>query len=96
LFCYDKHMTAELSQNKPDQERREVLNDNARKFVAEPINEPFLREHEASSFKLIVDWLEKNEDNETKVAYKDFGDGNIQILLIAKTTVDGNRTSEKK
>lgn len=89
-------MTAEIPQNKPNQERREVLDDNARKFVVEPINESFLREHKASSFKLIIDWLETNEDTETKVAYKDFGDGNIQILLIAKTTVDDNRTSEKK
>jgi hypothetical protein len=96
LFCYDKHMTAEIPQNKPEKEKREVLDDNARKFIVEPINALFLEENDASSFKLTVDWLETNEDNETKIAYKDFGNGNVQILLISKTTVDGNRTSEKK
>jgi len=89
-------MTAEIPQNKPDQEKREILDDNARKFIVGPIDKSFLQEHGASSFKLIVDWLETSEDNEIKVAYKDFGNGNIQILLIAKTTVDGNRTSKKK
>lgn len=89
-------MPAEIPQNRPDQEKREVLDDNARKFIVGRLDESFLHEHEAASYRLIVDWLEMNEDHETKVAYKDFGKGNIQILLIAKTIIDGNRISEKK
>ena len=90
------NMTAEIPQTKPEKEKKEVLDDNARKFVVEPIDVSFLEANDATSFRLTVDWLETNEGNETKVAYKDFGDGNVQILLIAKSTVDGNRTSSKK
>lgn len=50
----------------------------------------------ASSFTLIVDWLETGEDNEKKVVYKKFDNGDTQILLITKVTKDGNRTSEKE
>jgi hypothetical protein len=89
-------MTAEIPENKPEQEKREVLDDNARKFVVKRIGAQFLETNSATSFKLIVDWLKTDEANETKLAYKDFGNGNVQILLISKTTHEGNRTSEKK
>lgn len=89
-------MTADIPEDKPEKEKREVLDDNARKFVVGPIDSIFLDENDASSLKLTVDWLETGEDNETKVAYKDFGNNDIQILLISKTTVNDNRTSEKK
>lgn len=77
-------------------EKRETLDDNARKFITETIDPQFLNEHNASSFTLIVDWLETGEDNEKKVAYKKFDNGEIQILLISKITKNGNRTSEKE
>lgn len=76
-------------------ERSEVLGDNARKFVVDAIDPKFLEENGASSFTLIVDWLETGEDNEKKVAYKRFDTGDIQILLITKVTKDGDRTSIK-
>lgn len=87
-------MSKEIHVNSP--ERKEVLDDNARKFILKELDSDFLREHDASSFVLIVDWLETGEDNEKKVAYKKFDNGNVQILLISKTTKDGNRTSEKE
>jgi hypothetical protein len=77
-------------------ERNELIDDNARKFVVEAIDHDFLEENVVSSFALTVDWLETSEDNEKKVAYKKFDTGNIQILLIAKVTKDGRRTSEKE
>lgn len=86
-------MSAEIPKNTP--EKREILDDNARKFTVEPINPQFLDEHNATSFTLAVDWLETGEDNEKKVAHKKFDNGDVQILLIAKVTKDGNRTSEK-
>lgn len=76
-------------------ERSEVLGDNARKFVVDTLDPKFLDENNASSFNLIVDWLEKGEDNEKKIAYKQFDNGDTQILLIAKVTIDGDRTSSK-
>lgn len=76
-------------------EKKEILDDNARKFIAETIDPQFLEEHRASSFTLTTDWLETGEDNEKKLAYKEFDSGEIQILLIAKVTKDGCRTSEK-
>lgn len=83
-------ITPQLERNK------ETLEDNARKFVVESIDSIFLKDNRASSFTLIVDWLEAGEDNEKKVARKEFDNGDVQILLIAKNTKDGNRTSEKQ
>lgn len=77
-------------------EKKQTLEDNARKFTLEPIDPQFLNEHNATSFTLIVDWLETAEDNEKKLAYKKFDDATVQILLIAKVTNGDNRTSEKE
>lgn len=77
-------------------EKKEVLDDNARKFITKTIDPKFIEEHHASSFTLTTDWLETGEDNEKKLAYKEFNSGEIQILLIAKITKDGSRTSEKE
>lgn len=87
-------MSEKTPTNKP--EKKEALEDNARKFVTEAIDSKFLKNHGASSFTLTVDWLETDEENEKKVAYKKFDNGDIQILLIAKATKNGNRTSEKE
>lgn len=76
--------------------RNKILDDNARKFAVDTVDPNFLEEHGASSFTLIVDWLETGEDNEKKVAYKEFDNGDIQILLISKLTKDGKRTSQKE
>ncbi|HSW77545.1 MAG TPA: hypothetical protein VLG36_01985 [Candidatus Chromulinivoraceae bacterium] len=61
-------MSAEIPKTTP--EKREILDDNARKFTVEPISAQFLDEHSATSFTLTVDWLETSEANEKKVAYK--------------------------
>lgn len=74
----------------------ELIDDNARKFVVEAIDHTFLEENKVSSFTLTVDWLETGEDNEKKIAYKEFDNGDIQILLISKLTEDGKRTSVKE
>lgn len=76
--------------------KKEILDDNARKFIVEAIKPKFLKDNGASSFTLTVDWLETGEDNEKKVAYKKFGNGDVQILLITKITKSGRRTSEKE
>jgi len=75
---------------------REKLEDNARKFISKPLNSEFLEKNGATSFILTVDWLETGEDSETKVAYKKFDNGDVQILLITKATKNGSRTSEKE
>jgi hypothetical protein len=77
-------------------EKGELLNDNARKFVTEIIDHELLEKNQATSFTLTVDWLETGEDNEKKVAYKKFDNGDTQILLIAKVTIDGDRSSVKE
>jgi len=87
-------MTEETPKNKL--EKKEVLDDNARKFIIDAVDPALLEKSNVSSFTLIVDWLETSEDNEKKVAYKKFDNGNIQILLISKVTKDGHRTSEKE
>lgn len=87
-------MSAKIPISSP--EKKEVLDDNARKFIVDTIDHTFLEEHRATSYALIVDWLETGEDNEKKVAYKKFDNGDIQILLISKVIKDGNRTSTKE
>lgn len=72
------------------------MDDNARKFITQPLAPDFLKEHSVTSFLLTTDWLETNEDTEKKLAYKEFETGEVAILLISKTTKDGKRISEKK
>jgi hypothetical protein len=103
-FCYEvvnqkkraiiNTMLEKLPTNTP--EKSKLLDDNARKFVVEAIDHEFLEENGASSFTLTADWLETGEDNEKKIVRKQFDTGDIQILLIAKVTKDGNRISEKQ
>lgn len=76
-------------------EKKETLDDNARKFTVDTIDATFLEDNKATSFVLTVDWLETGEDDEKKVAHKKFDNGDVQILLISKVTKDGSRTSEK-
>jgi len=87
-------MPVEIPTNNP--ERKEVLEDNARKFTLGTLDPMLLNEHHAASFILTVDWLETEEANEKKVAYKQFTTGDVQILLIAKVTKKGNRTTTKE
>lgn len=58
-------------------ENRDVLDDNARKFVVESLPAEFLAGHKATSYTLATNWLETNESTEKKLARKDFGDGNV-------------------
>lgn len=87
-------MSEKLPINTP--EKNKLLDDNARKFIVEAIDHEFLDVNEATSFTLVVDWLETGEANEKKIAYKAFGTGDIQILLISKLTKGGKRTSQKE
>jgi CYTH domain-containing protein len=87
-------MSAEIPPNKS--ENKEIIDDNARKFIVTNSERDFLKENNAISYDLITDWLELNEDTEKKLAYKKFDNGEVQILLISKVSKDGNRTSTKE
>ncbi|MBI3889374.1 hypothetical protein HY312_02255 [Candidatus Saccharibacteria bacterium] len=88
----------EIPKNNP--EKKEVVDDNDRKFTLETIDPQFLAENKTKSYTLITDWLETNDADETKIVRKIFHEGKdeekVQTLLIAKITVGGNRTAEKK
>lgn len=78
-------------------EKKEVLDDNARKFTLDDISPVFLDNNSASSFVMTTDWLVTDEDSEGKLAYKKFKNGKVQILLIKKIMDgDGKRTSVKE
>lgn len=82
---------------RPSPERqKEVLDDNARKFITEPLSTNFLLQHGATSYVLITDWLEADESSEKKAVCKRYDNGDIQRLFITKVTKDGARTSEKR
>ena len=77
-------------------EKKEALDDNARKFTLESFDIKTLENLNATSFVLTTDWLKTDAYSEEKLAYKEFDNGDIQILLIAKVTQDGKRTSVKE
>ena len=87
-------MTGEIPRNNP--EKKELLDDNARKFVVDTIDSEFLHEHNAKSFLLTTDWLEMGENSEKKLAHKKYESGEIEILLIQKFTQNGKRTVPPK
>ena len=77
------------------EQKIQLLDDNARKFFAEPLSIEFLEAQQATSYNLVTDWLETNLDNETKVVRKQYNDGTDQLLFIKKATTNGARTSQK-
>lgn len=86
-----------MSETQPNSlERRELLDDNARKFILDGLSAVFLDEYDATSFALTTDWLKTDEDSEEKLVYKQFSNGDVQTLLIRKVTSNGNRTSVKE
>jgi hypothetical protein len=87
-------MSAEIPTNSP--EKKELLDDNARKFTLGTIDPEFLQKHNAKSFLLTTDWLEMGESSEKKLAHKKYENGDVEILLIQKFTQDGKRTVPPK
>ncbi len=77
-------------------EKKQTIDDNARKFIVEKLDVAQLVGDGVVVFRLITDWLETDEDTETKVVRKEFPDGTVQMLRIEKVTVDGKRTAQKE
>lgn len=88
-------MASEIPTDKSD--KREALDDNARKFIADPIEARMLEELGAKSFNLDVYWLETGEDSERKVVHKQFDDGEVMRLEVTKVRdkETGERVSKK-
>ncbi|MES2213292.1 MAG: hypothetical protein V4473_00450 [Patescibacteria group bacterium] len=72
------------------------MDDNARKFIVEKIDQKFLIQNNSISFNLIIDWIETAEDKEKKVVFKTFETGETQIFFVSKIITNGNRISDKK
>lgn len=85
----------ELEVQSEPEKPKEIVEDNARKFLVGPLDSAFL-EKSKSVFLLTTNWLVMGEDTETKLAHKAYPDGTVKILLISKTTKDGHRNSEKQ
>lgn len=87
-------MREQLPKNSP--EHPPTTDDNARKFIAAPLDNDFLLDHGAVSFDLVVDWIETNEDREQKLAHKTYTDSTLEIRHITKSIDEaGNRSSTK-
>lgn len=71
------------------------MEDNARKFIVKPIDSNFLKQNNAISFTLIVDWMITEEDSEKKLVHKTFDTGEIQFWLVEKVIENGSRTTHK-
>lgn len=88
-------MSLDVSKRERSREKSELVDDNARKFAVEELDESLLQGTGAVSFVLTTDWLETNRDSETKLAHKVFDSGEIQILRIKKVMNGSKRESEK-
>lgn len=86
---------SEAAQNHEQESSKELLGDNARKFIVESLDDTFLG-GEGIRYLLVTDWLEMGSDNEKKLAYKKYSDGKVQILRISKVTTEEGRTSQKE
>ncbi len=86
-------MRAEIPTNNPEEDKG--VSDNDRKFAVETINPEFLAAHAAESYYMITDWLETNDNDETKIVHKIYDNGEEKLLHIAKVGVDENRESKK-
>jgi hypothetical protein len=78
------------------EQKKQKLEDNARKFTLNSLEYSFLQAWDATSYSMTTDWLETNEDTEKKVVLKEYPSGVIKTILISKAMVDGDRTSEKE
>lgn len=87
-------MSVEIPRNNP--EKKELLDDNARKFTLDTIDPEFLQKNNTKSFLLTTDWLEMDESSEKKLAHKKYKNGDVEILHIQKFTQDGKRTVPPK
>lgn len=83
-------MSAEIPARSPE---KEVVDDNARKFLVESLGPAFLKERGAFSVTLTTHFL----DDQSKIVHKDFDGGKTEIWSIRKVTEkDGNRTATRQ
>ena len=76
--------------------KSDASDDNARKFVvAGSLSPEYLRDMKATGFRLTVDWLEMSDDRETKLVYKEYDDGEVQLLRITKEANEEGRRARK-
>lgn len=74
----------------------ECVPDDARKFVVHNLDSTILDSDDIVRCNFPTDWLETDENTEKKIVRKVYDDGTVQMLLIAKATESGKRSSEKK
>lgn len=77
-------------------EKREGIADDARKFIVTDIDPQLLDGEDVVKFDLTIDWLETGEDDEAKIVLKEFPDGTVERILVAKVTENGKRTTNKE
>ncbi len=77
------------------QERKEGVDDNARKFTLDAIDADFLKQQSAISYDLIIDWLVTDATSEKKIVYKKLESGEVHYFLIEKI-IDGDRRKTDK
>lgn len=96
IICYYNAMIDNEAAPNPEREpNKEILDDNARKFIVESLDDALLAS-EDTHYLLVTDWLEMGSDNEKKLAYKKYSNGEVQILRISKVTTEEGRTSQKE
>lgn len=76
-------------------ENERPIADNARKFIVAGFDESLLTGEGVKTYLLTTNWLKTGEDDETKLARKDFDNGAVEMLFIEKVTENGKRNAFK-
>jgi len=76
-------------------ERDAGASDNDRKFVVESISPEFLAGIKVESYIMSTDWIETNDNDETKLVRKIYDDGTEKLLHITKVGDEQSRESKK-
>ena len=84
-------MAEQLTRN----EKERPIADNARKFIVTDFDESLLAEEGVATYLLTTNWLKTGEDDEAKLAHKDFYNGKVEMLFIEKVTENGKRNAFK-
>ena len=87
-------MPEEIPVSQP--EKKEAIDDNARKFILDAIDPQFLRGGGAISYDLVTDWLITDAASEKKVVYKKFESREVEYFAIEKISDGRGRKTNKK
>lgn len=94
--CIPKYNLLMLESKYVDEGNVERIEDNARKFTLRPINDRYLKERNARSYHIKIDWIAVGEESEQRVVRRCSDDGAVKYLSIRKSGNSTQRNTAKR